>query len=123
MKVLLYVGTSTTVGLLSLSWSWQPAYYEEELLPILKAEKVLYFTHADSRLANNDIPDDVQQLRCRTNYRALKYVEPIEKLGKTLLQRLQSKGPFIALHLRLVPVLVLCVHCRKYFMGSVNLFR
>jgi hypothetical protein len=82
-----------------LAWFLQAAYYEQ-LVPLLQQQKVLYFTHADSRLANNDLPDSIQQLRCHANYHALRFAEPIQTLGRTLVERLQQDGPYIALHLR-----------------------
>ncbi|MCO5576105.1 hypothetical protein L7F22_029912 [Adiantum nelumboides] len=81
--------------------SWSSAkYYQEEIAKLWEDYKIIHAAKSDSRLANNDLPSYIQKLRCRVHYDALRFAPPIEALGKKLLDRMRSNGPFIALHLR-----------------------
>ncbi|XP_022007132.2 O-fucosyltransferase 19-like [Helianthus annuus] len=83
-----------------ISWS-KPSYYQGEILSLLKQHKVVNFLHTDSRLANNDIPDSIQKIRCRTMYEALKGINKINELARKLVSRLkQNNDHYLALHLR-----------------------
>lgn len=71
-----------------------------QILPLFNKSKVLHFNKTDARLANNGISLDLQKLRCRVNFQALKFNPEIETLGYKLIRVLQERGPFVALHLR-----------------------
>ncbi|KAF2299164.1 hypothetical protein GH714_030869 [Hevea brasiliensis] len=81
-----------------VSWS-DEKYYLQQILPLFGNLKVLHFNKTDARLANN-ISLNLQELRCRVNFQALKFTPQIESLGYKLVRILQESGPFVALHLR-----------------------
>ncbi|KAF3788455.1 Uncharacterized protein EJ110_NYTH08702 [Nymphaea thermarum] len=81
------------------SWSGLE-YYMYEISSLWKDYEVIQAAKSDSRLANNNLPSDVQKLRCRAFYEALRFSPRIEALGKLLVERMRSYGPYIALHLR-----------------------
>lgn len=81
------------------SWSGIE-YYEQEIASMWKEYKVIRAAKSDSRLANNNLPPDIQKLRCRACYEALRFAPQIEIMGKLLVERMRSYGHYIALHLR-----------------------
>lgn len=81
------------------SWSGVE-YYEEEIASIFEEYQVIRAAKSDSRLANNNLPPDIQKLRCRACYEALRFAPSIEAVGKLLVDRMRAYGPYIALHLR-----------------------
>lgn len=81
------------------SWSGVD-YYQEEIASMWNEYKVIRAAKSDSRLANNNLPPDIQKLRCRACYEALRFAPHIEAMGKLLADRMRSYGPYIALHLR-----------------------
>ncbi|KAK6920548.1 GDP-fucose protein O-fucosyltransferase [Dillenia turbinata] len=63
-------------------------------------EGVLILKGLDSKLSKN-LPPDLQKLRCKVAFHALKFVAPIQELGNRLAKRMWIEGPYIAIHLRL----------------------
>ncbi|CAI9096552.1 OLC1v1032732C1 [Oldenlandia corymbosa var. corymbosa] len=82
-----------------VSWSSEK-YYLEQILPLYAKYKVIHFNRTDTRFANNGISLELQRLRCRVNFQALKFTPAIEALGQKLVHILQQNGTYIALHLR-----------------------
>ncbi|KAA3469083.1 O-fucosyltransferase family protein isoform 1 [Gossypium australe] len=93
-----------------------PEYYLDQVLPILQRRSVLQLTKFDYRLANN-INDELQKLRCRANYHALRFTKPIQELGQKLVTRMRAMANhFIAVHLRFEPDMLAFSGC--YFGGG-----
>ncbi|KAG6391812.1 hypothetical protein SASPL_149572 [Salvia splendens] len=82
-----------------VSWS-DISYYHNQILALIQKYKVVHLNRTDARLANNDQPMDIQRLRCRVNFGALRFTPQIEELGRKVITILRQNGPFIVLHLR-----------------------
>ncbi|CAK8537542.1 unnamed protein product [Lathyrus sativus] len=82
-----------------ISWSGMD-YYENDIAKLWEDYQVIRASKSDSRLANNNLPPDIQKLRCRACYEALRFSPRIEQIGKLLVEKMRSMGPYIALHLR-----------------------
>ncbi|OIT02471.1 PREDICTED: uncharacterized protein At1g04910-like [Nicotiana attenuata] len=94
----------------------EPEYYSDQVLPVLLRRRVLQLTKFDYRLAN-DLDEELQKLRCRVNYHALKFTKPIRNLGQKLVVRMRKMARrFIAVHLRFEPDMLAFSGC--YYGGS-----
>ena len=68
-----------------------------QVLPRIQKHEILLFAQTDARLANNGLPEELQKLRCRVNYKALRFTQPIEETGRRIVTVLREKGPFLVL--------------------------
>ncbi|TKY70822.1 GDP-fucose protein O-fucosyltransferase [Spatholobus suberectus] len=94
----------------------EPDYYLDQVLPILLRRQVVQLTKFDYRLANN-LDDELQKLRCRVNFHALRFTKPIQELGQRIVMRMQKMAHhFIAVHLRFEPDMLAFSGC--YFGGG-----
>lgn len=74
--------------------------YINRILPVLVKKRAVQLNKFDYRLANK-LDTEYQKLRCRVNYHALRFTDPILKMGQKLVQRMRMrKKHYIALHLR-----------------------
>ncbi|KAJ8436330.1 hypothetical protein Cgig2_005254 [Carnegiea gigantea] len=77
-----------------------PEEYMELVLPILLRRRVMQLYKFDYRLAN-DLDPELQKLRCRVNYHALRFTKQIQELGERLVMRMHRMAErYIAVHLR-----------------------
>lgn len=61
---------------------------------------MVHLNRTDARLANNGQPSEIQKLRCRVNFSALRFTSQIEELGRRVIKLLRQNGQFLVLHLR-----------------------
>ncbi|GAA0186859.1 protein modifying enzyme [Lithospermum erythrorhizon] len=90
--------------------------YVTRVLPNLLKKHAVQLTKFDYRLANK-LEKDLQKLRCRTNYHALKFTDQILEMGQKLVQRMRARSRhYIALHLRFEPDMLAFSGC--YYGGG-----
>ncbi|XP_038974035.1 O-fucosyltransferase 6-like isoform X2 [Phoenix dactylifera] len=93
-----------------------PKCYETRVLPVLLKKHIVQLTKFDYRLSNK-LEIDLQKLRCRVNYHALRFTDPIQEMGEGLIHRMKAKSKhFIALHLRFEPDMLAFSGC--YYGGG-----
>ncbi|CAO2819380.1 unnamed protein product [Amaranthus hypochondriacus] len=93
-----------------------PEDYIELVLPILLRRRVLQLYKFDYRLAN-DLEPQLQKLRCRVNYHALRFTKPIQELGSRVVMKMREMDKrYIAVHLRFEPDMLAFSGC--YYGGG-----
>ncbi|XP_002530648.2 O-fucosyltransferase 29 [Ricinus communis] len=94
-----------------------PEYYLDQVLPILLRRHVVQLTKFDYRLANNLDEEELQKLRCRVNYHALRFAKSIQDIGQGLVMKMRKMtSRFIAVHLRFEPDMLAFSGC--YYGGG-----
>ncbi|KAG0473408.1 hypothetical protein HPP92_015265 [Vanilla planifolia] len=68
----------------------KPSFYVKKILPILLKKKVVHFSGFGNHLAFDPIPFDLQRLRCRCNFHALRFVKKIQETGALLIRRMRQ---------------------------------
>ncbi|XP_076932167.1 O-fucosyltransferase 16-like [Bidens hawaiensis] len=90
--------------------------YQIRVLPVLLKKRAIQLSKFDYRLSNK-LDTDFQKLRCRVNYHALKFTDPINEMGQTLVNRMRKMGKhYVALHLRFEPDMLAFSGC--YYGGG-----
>ncbi|KZV20410.1 hypothetical protein F511_30640 [Dorcoceras hygrometricum] len=77
-----------------------PEWIRSRYLRRLRRDGVLLLRGLDSRLSK-DLPSDLQKLRCKVAFHALRFALHISEIGNKLSERMRNKGPYLALHLRM----------------------
>ncbi|XP_047956223.1 protein ROOT HAIR SPECIFIC 17-like [Salvia hispanica] len=90
--------------------------YQTRVLPLFNKKRAVKLTKFDYRLSNW-LDQDLQKLRCRVNYHALRFADPILQMGRKLVDRMRMKSnQFVALHLRYEPDMLAFSGC--YYGGG-----
>ncbi|KAB1201910.1 hypothetical protein CJ030_MR8G002362 [Morella rubra] len=64
-------------------------WYLENVLPVLQSDGIAAISPFSHRLAFDNLPIDIQRLRCKVNFQALVFVPHIRALGDALVSRLR----------------------------------
>ncbi|XP_038691711.1 O-fucosyltransferase 8 isoform X3 [Tripterygium wilfordii] len=68
----------------------KPFDYSRKVLPLLLRNGVVHFLGFGNRLGFDPLPLNIQKLRCRCNFHALKFVPKIQQVGSLLIGRIRK---------------------------------
>ncbi|KAK9111643.1 hypothetical protein Scep_019162 [Stephania cephalantha] len=102
------------------------SFYLQDVHPILLENGVIRIAPFANRLANN-IPPDIQFVRCLANYQALRFSAPISTLAQKIVSRMiqkssETRGKYVAVHLRFEEVDMVAFSCCIYDGGWMEKF-
>ncbi|XP_020596876.1 uncharacterized protein At1g04910 isoform X2 [Phalaenopsis equestris] len=75
-------------------------WYTTDALKKMKEHGAIYLTPFSHRLAEEIDNPELQRLRCRVNYHALRFKPDIMKLSHDIVNKLRTQGHFMSIHLR-----------------------
>lgn len=79
-------------------------FYLDNVLPRIKEKRIMALKPFVDRLGYDNVPAEINRLRCRVNYHALKFLPEIETMAEALASRMRNRTgvthPYMALHLR-----------------------
>ncbi|OMO73012.1 GDP-fucose protein O-fucosyltransferase [Corchorus olitorius] len=64
-------------------------WYLENVLPVLQSYGIAAISPFSHRLSFDNLPSEIQKLRCKVNFKALRFVPHIRELGDALVHRLR----------------------------------
>ncbi|KAJ4760897.1 O-fucosyltransferase family protein [Rhynchospora pubera] len=76
------------------------SWYTTFALEKMKQHGAIYLTPFSHRLAEEIDEPELQRLRCRVNYHALRFKPYIIEISREIVNRLRSQGHFMSIHLR-----------------------
>lgn len=87
-----------------------PEWYLENMLPALRQRETLWVRNFYRQLPAT-LPIHLQKLRCRAQYRAMRFVPALAEAAGRAVAALNASGPYIAVHLRFEPDEVAFMGC------------
>ncbi|GLU22838.1 hypothetical protein SLE2022_388830 [Rubroshorea leprosula] len=70
----------------------KPTDYLRIVLPLLLRNGVVHFLGFGNRLGFDPLPSNLQRLRCKCNFHALKFAPKIQQVGSLLVKRIRENG-------------------------------
>ncbi|KAK1422373.1 hypothetical protein QVD17_25456 [Tagetes erecta] len=93
-----------------IPYNVHPFWIRARFFKKLNEQGSLVLTGLDSKLSNNLSPD-LQKLKCKVAFHALKFAKPVRELGDRIARRMWIEGPYVAIHLNLEKDLWVNTNC------------